>query len=184
MDEEIKDIKIEENDDEDMPGKADLADKYKKLKNNLKTCQTERADYLSGWQRAKADYVNLKRDNEKEKQDLVKWSREGLLHELLPLADSFDLAMSNREVWEQAPENWRKGIEYIHNQLQVIFRDNGLEVINPLGEKFDHNLHHCLATIETEDETKIDKVLEVLKKGYVMNGKVVRPAQVKVGEKK
>ncbi|KKR13712.1 MAG: Protein GrpE [Candidatus Woesebacteria bacterium GW2011_GWA1_39_21b] len=156
-------------------------DKLKKLRAELKSIQTERAEYLAGWQRAKADYLNLKREADKEKQDLAKFAREGLLHELLPLADSFDLAMNNRETWEQAPPNWRQGVEYIYSQLQVILRDNGLEPIDPLSEKFDPIKHHCLATIETDKVEDDDKVLEVLKKGYIMNGKVVRPAQVKVG---
>lgn len=159
-----------------------LADKLKKLRVELKATQKEKTEYLEGWQRAKADYLNLKREAEKEKQDLAKWAREGLLHELLPLADSFDMAMANREAWEAAPANWRQGIEYIYSQLQVILRENGLEPIDPLGDKFDPVSHHCLATIPTDNEADDDKVLEVLKKGYIMNGKVVRPAQVKVGK--
>ncbi|MFA6416160.1 MAG: nucleotide exchange factor GrpE [Candidatus Paceibacterota bacterium] len=172
--EETGEIEFDETD-------GNLRDKLKKLRAELKEVQSERAEYLAGWQRAKADYVNLKREAEKEKQDLAKWAREGLLHELLPLADSFDMAMANREAWEAAPANWRQGIEYIYSQLQVILRDNGLEPIDPLGEKFDPAIHHCLATITTDNEADEDKVLEVLKKGYIMNGKVVRPAQVKVG---
>jgi len=161
---------------------GNLADKLKKLRAELKATQKEKTEYLSGWQRSKADYLNLKREAEKEKQDLAKWAREGLLHELLPLADSFDLAMANREVWESAPVNWRQGIEYIYSQLQVILRDNGLEPIDPLGAQFDPILHHCLATVPVDNEADEDKVLEVLKKGYIMNGKVVRPAQVRVGK--
>ncbi|MCX6712167.1 MAG: nucleotide exchange factor GrpE, partial [Candidatus Vogelbacteria bacterium] len=87
----------------------------------------------------------------------------------------------NKEAWEQAPENWRKGIEYIYNQLQTIFRDHGVEEISPkVGEKFNHAEQEPIGTIETKEESEDDEIAEVIKKGYKLHGKIVRPASVKV----
>lgn len=158
--------------------------KIKKLRGELKVSQTEKGEYLAGWQRAKADYINLKNTTEKEHSEILKYAKESLLLDLIPLADSFEMAFGNKEVWNQAPENWRKGIEYIYSQLTSIFKDNGLDTLNPDPHTpFDPQFHESIGTIEGDMEDD-GKVLEVIKKGYQMAGKVVRPAQVKVGHTK
>jgi len=175
------DIEFEENNEDRAPEMADLADKTKKIKAELKACHSERAEYLAGWQRAKADYLNLKKEHESNRHEIGKWAKEGVLTDLFTIADSFELAFGNKEAWEQAPENWRKGIEYIYNQLQNIFRDHGVEEISPkVGDKFNHAEQEPVGTVEAENETEDDEITEVIKKGYKLHGKVVRPASVKV----
>lgn len=175
------DFELEENTEDRAPEAADLAGKMKKLKTELKACHSERSEYLAGWQRSKADYLNLKKEHESNRQEVSKWAKEGILSDLFNIADSFEMAFGNKEAWEQAPENWRKGIEYIYNQLQTIFRDHGVEIINPkLGNKFDPSEQEPIGTIETTNEEEDDEIVEIIKKGYKMNGKIVRPASVKV----
>src|SRR3989344_3736977 len=94
----------------------------KKLREKLKVSQSERQEYLEISQRLKADYVNLKRDEAKLREVSVKYAQEDLLLELIELADSFELAMANRETWEAVPENWRRGIEHIYGKLAAIFK--------------------------------------------------------------
>lgn len=187
-----EEIKIEANSDADAGQNDDLsfdeadgqiADKFKKLQAELKACDEERREYLAGWQRAKADYINLKKDLDKERGDYGRLARESVLHELLPLADSFELAFANKTAWQEAPANWRQGVEYIYQQLQSIFQHYGLEIIDPLHQPFNPEQHESLGFIAGE-ETDEGRVLEVLKKGYILGGKVLRPAQVKVGEVK
>lgn len=157
--------------------------KTKDLRSALAKATTEKAEYLAGWQRAKADYINLKNSEEKARQEMVKYAKEGLVVELLPLADSFDMAFANKTVWEQAPENWRKGIEYIYSQLTSILQDNGVEtILPPLGSALDPQIHETIGTISTEDPKQDGMILEVVKKGYILQGKLIRPAQVKTGE--
>jgi len=176
----VGDIRFEENTEDRAPEAADLAGKFKKLKAELKACQTERAEYLAGWQRAKADYLNLKKEVEENRGEVAKWAKEGVLADLFSIADSFEMAFGNKEAWEQAPENWRKGIEYIYNQLQTIFRDHGVEEINPkLGNKFDHNEQESIGTVPTENEKEDDEIAQVIKKGYKLHGKIIRPASIK-----
>lgn len=181
---------IDENDHEDITldptdheGVEEVsAAKLKKLREELKKTQTEKGDYLAGWQRAKADYINLKNTEDKNRGDIVRFAKEGLLTELIPLADSFDMAMGNKVAWEQAPENWRRGIEYIYNQLTSIFKDNGLEMLIPKpGDPFDPNVHESIGLIPTEDQKQDGTILEVVTKGYILQGKIIRPAGVKTG---
>ncbi len=180
--EEISDdISFEENSEDDVLNSGDFADKLKKLKSELKACKTEKAEYLDGWQRAKADYLNLKKETEENRGEITKWAKEGVLADLFTIADSFEMAFGNKETWEQAPENWRKGIEYIYSQLQGILRDHGVEEICPrIGEKFNHEQEHSIGTVPAESDEEDDIIAEIVKKGYKLHGRVVRPASVKV----
>jgi molecular chaperone GrpE len=176
-----EDFELEENFEDRAPEMADISDKTKKIKIELKACQAERSEYLDGWQRAKADYLNLKKENEENKHEISKWAKEGVLTDLFTLADSFEIAFGNKEAWEQAPENWRKGIEYIYSQLQTILRDHGVEEISPkIGDKFNPSEQEPAATIEASTEEEDDEIVEVIKKGYRLHKKIVRPASVKV----
>jgi len=174
-------FELEENLEDHVPENSSLSDKLKKLREELKICQADKTEYLAGWQRAKADYLNLKRQGEEDKKLTSQWVKEGILSDLLTIADSFELAFGNKEAWEQAPENWRKGIEYIYNQLQNIFRDHKLEEINPpIDTNFNPQEHDPIATVETGKPEEDDKIIEIIKKGYKLNEKIIRPASVKV----
>ena len=156
-------------------------EQLKKLKTKLKTCETERQEYLTGWQRSRADYVNLKSSEEKAKHEIVKQAEAKLLLDFLKVADSFELAVANKEAWAKLPDNWRQGMEYVHAQLLAALKDHGVKEINPLRQTFDPHKAHSLGLVETPDEKMDNIVLEVLKKGYELHGRVIRPAQVKVG---
>ena len=160
-----EDFELEENLEDRTPEMTDITSKTKKIKLELKACQSEKSEYLAGWQRAKADYMNIKKEGEENRNEISKWAKEGVLTDLFTIADSFEIAFGNKEAWEQAPENWRKGIEYIYGQLQTIFRDHGVEEISPkVGEKFNPAEQEPMATVETEEEKDDDKIAEVIKK--------------------
>ncbi|MEK7136016.1 MAG: nucleotide exchange factor GrpE [Patescibacteria group bacterium] len=160
----------------------EFADKIKKLQAKLKLTEEEKKGNLSGWQRAKADYSNLKANTDREKTELSAFIRAGVIEDFLPLADSFEMAMANKEVWEAVPENWRKGVEYIYQQLENIFSSNGIKSINPVGLTFDPTEHESIDIIETNITEEDNKVLIVAKLGYKLGEKILRPAQVKIGK--
>jgi molecular chaperone GrpE len=118
---------------------------------------------------------------EAEKATIVKFANEDLLLELVELADNFELAFQNQAGWESVPENWRKGVEYIYSKLTNLFRRFNLEEINPRGEHFEPARCHSLMSVDTHKKEEDNIVLEVVQKGYILNGRLVRPAQVKVG---
>src|SRR3990167_735416 len=83
-------------------GEDKLEDKIKVLKEELKICLKDKQDYLAGWQRAKADFINARKDLEKEKQEFVKFAKQELLFELLSSADGFEAAFDNPEFLKPA----------------------------------------------------------------------------------
>ena len=143
--------------------------KIKKIKSKLKACEKERTEYLTGWQRAKADLINFKKEQEKKNSDLFKFANENLILEILPVLDSFEQAMKHFK---------DEGIRQLYNQLLSILKSNNLEEIKAVGEKFNPELH------EAVEEVKGKKgiIIKQDQKGYKLNGKVIRPSKVKVGK--
>jgi len=154
--------------------------KEKKLREKLTACLKEKQEYLEGWQRTKADFVNARKEEEEKRKGLKDFANEGLLQDLIPVLDSFDMAFANKEAWGAVDETWRKGIEYIHSQFHTILDNYGVIIINPEGEKFDHEKHNALELIDTDDESKDDMIESVLQNGYQLKDRVIRPANVKV----
>jgi molecular chaperone GrpE len=168
------DITIEEDD-------GNTQATINKLRTRLKQSETERQQYLDGWQRMKADFVNAQRIAEEDRKKILKFAKEDVLQELLPVLDSFEMAFSHKESWEKADKVWRDGMERVHNQLLSILSANGLEEFNPLGETFDPAAHIAVQSVPARAAADDHTVMAVLQKGYRLNGKVVRPAKVAVG---
>lgn len=156
-------------------------DSIAKLKDKLHVCLGERQEYLTGWQRSKADFVNARKEEEKHRAEFVAFSKEGVLSELLPVLDSFELAMANKASWESVDATWRKGVEYIYQQLKSVLEAHGLTALYPVGQKFDPNQHDAIEKVKTERQEDDGTVTEVLQSGYALNGRIVRHSKVKVG---
>jgi len=164
-----------ENDDIVIETDIDLttsADVEKKLRERLKQAETKAKEYLDGWQRAQANFVNLRRRDEETKVEFIKFANLSLVEELIPVLDSFNIALSLGH----------KDFEPLYNQLAAVLKTNGLEVLDPLNNTFSPHEHEALATVQTEKKEEDHKVLEVLQKGYKLNNRIVRPAKVKIGE--
>lgn len=160
----------------------DNTDLIKKLREKLKVAVEEKQKYLDSWQRDKAEFVNARKRDEEDKKNILKYSEERIVSELIPILDSFDMAMGNKEAWEKADQNWRVGVEYIYSQLLNTLTNHGLVKINPKGELFDPKYHEAVASVSTGRKDENHVVMEVVSYGYSLNGKNIRPAQVKVGE--
>jgi molecular chaperone GrpE len=152
----------------------------KKLREKLKKTTEEKQEYLAGWQRAKADLINSKRDFDEQKKDFVKFAKGDLIVQIIPVLDSFDMAFKNTD---GVPEQWLKGVEYIYNQFVSVLEENGVKQINPKsGEDFDINKHNSVEVEKVENKNDSGKIFSVIQKGYSLNDKVLREAKVKVGE--
>lgn len=160
---------------------ADYKVKTDKLKARIKELEKKNADLLDGWQRDKADFINARKRDEEQKLEFMKFSKSDIISELLSVLDSFESAFKNKEAWEKADKNWRMGVEYIHTQLMNIMTQNGLTVLNPLGEKFNHSRDEAVETVKVDDKESDDKILEVVRVGYELHGKELRAPKVKVG---
>ena len=144
----------------------------KKLRERLKSAEGKAKEYLDSWQRAQADFVNLRKRDEEAKGEFVKFATADVVRDLIPILDSFHHAISHGE----------KGVEPIYKQMLKTLKEHGLEETNPIGKVFDPKDHESVGAIKTEEESDDHKILEVLQKGYIMGGKIIRPAKVKIGE--
>lgn len=153
-----------------------------KLKDKLAVALKDKAEYLDGWQRAKADFINTRKRDTELQAEFVKFSNENLISDIIPVLDTFDMAMQNKEAWEKAPAEWRTGVEYIYSQLLGVLQKNGLKQFDPLGQDFDPQFHEAVDTVETKNTEDDGKVFQVLQKGYSLNGKPIRSAKVKISK--
>lgn len=156
-------------------------DNLKKIRERLKKAVEEKQDYLQGWQRAKADFVNFKRDAEERVADSRRYGAAEVIEELIPLLDQFDMAVAAPQ-WNEAPEGFRKGMEGIRKGLHKVLESHGVISYNPIGEPFDPVRHEPLSTAPTNDPKKDQVVVQALQPGYIQNGKILRPAKVVIGE--
>jgi len=150
-----------------------IGKKVVKSKNKLKKCQKEKEEYLAGWQRAKADLINYRKEQEKRIVDYYKFANEGLILEILRVLDSFVLALKHVNGKD------KEGLLQIYNQLKNILKSQGVEEIKAVGEKFNPEFHE--STGETEGGKK-GIVAEELQKGYLLNNKVIRATKVKINK--
>jgi molecular chaperone GrpE len=146
-----------------------------KLNEQIAKLEKERDEYLNGWKRAKADYLNMQKDEMKRAQEIIKFASAELIKELLPVLDSLELSLIATKDQEA-----RKGLEVIYSQLENILNKQGLQKIKALGEKFDPAIHEAM--LQEESDKKSGTILEEMVSGWTLNGKVIRPAKVKIAK--
>lgn len=131
---------------------------------------------------ALAEIQNIKKRNAQEYETLQKYRSQRLVSELIPVLDSFELALSasnnsqNKELL-----NYLKGFELVLMQVNQILESEGVKFIDALGKRFDPNVHEALAQV-TDEKIDNDIVVEQMQKGYILKDRVLRPALVKVNK--
>ena len=128
---------------------------------------------------AKAEGENIRRRAMEDVDKARKYALEKFSGELLAVKDSLDAALN---VANASVESYKDGVELTAKQLASVFEKFNIAEINPLGEKFDPNLHQAISAIEADGEP--NTVLSVLQKGYSLNERVLRPALVTVSKAK
>lgn len=159
-----------------------LQDKLKKLREKLKKCEAEKQEYLSGWQRAKADFINARKDEEENRKEFKKYCEMELALEFLEIADSFDRLMADKENWQKIEENWRRGVENIYTQLMDILENKNIKPMENLGKPFNPEEHESVGEAEVDKEENDNIIMEEIRKGYKMGDKIIRPSKVKIGK--
>ena len=178
------DVRIEADADLDDSVLAEEAagETIKKLRGRLAACAKEKQEYMDKWQRATADFLNVRKRDSEDNERFKKYAAENLMIELLPVLQSFDLAFGNKEAWEKVDKNWRMGVEYIASQLKAVLEANGLKELNPLGQKFDPARDEAAEFEEVSEKDRDQEVLSVIQKGYAFYDRVLKAPKVKVGE--
>ncbi len=182
QDEIIDDVTFVESteDGEELP-KKDVA---KKLREEIKVLQKEKEEYLTGWQRAKADYVNLQKELDSSRVNIAILSKEKMAENLLPALDSFEMAFANKEHWEKIDKDWQDGITSIYQQFISGLQKSGIEKIDQAKILFDPNIHQSISIVDTDDEKNDHTVEKILQVGYRIGDRVIRPAKVTIYEYK
>jgi molecular chaperone GrpE len=141
--------------------------------------KSKKADeYYGHYVRARADLDNFRKRAQRDREDFVKFANEQLLSEIIPIMDNFERAFSAAE---KVPEthNFALGVEMILKQLRDVLARYGAETIDPAGQPFDPAKHHAAEPVLTTEHPD-NTVVEVLHRGYMLNGRVVQPAVVRV----
>jgi molecular chaperone GrpE len=162
-------------------GAAEEVDELTALRRELEEQKAQAAEYLDGWQRARAEFANYKKRIEKEQQDMIQFANGAFITKLLPVMDDFERA------FQTLPPNlmgmtWLEGIVLIQRKLQILFEQEGVAVIETEGQFFDPALHQAI-THEESEEHEEGQIIGEVQKGYKMGDKVLRPSLVRVAKK-
>jgi molecular chaperone GrpE len=131
--------------------------------------------------RQAAEFDNFRKRTQRERVEIINRATSNLINDLLPVLDNFKLAMQQTD--KDAEDSFYKGVTMIQKQLMDALKKHGLEEIQAEGQTFNPEVHEALMS-EATDEHPEDTVIQVLQDGYTLNGRVIRPARVKVAKEK
>jgi len=135
-------------------------------------------EYLNGWKRERADFLNYKKEEAERISSLVKYANEDIIYNLIPILDNFNLAAKH------APKDneLAQGFLMIKKQLEDLLTKEGINPIDSVGKQFDPNLMESIGEISNSQFPIPNTVAEEIQKGYTLNGKLIRPAKVKISK--
>jgi molecular chaperone GrpE len=150
------------------------------LNRELDELKNKANEYLDGWQRSRAEFANYKKRVEREEALAYQNAAGNIFKRYLDVLDDLDRALKNR------PENgdgadWAAGIELIYHKFLNILESEGVKIMHAEGEEFDPNLHEAISHEKVEGVPG-GKIIEVVKQGYFLNDRVLRPAGVRVAK--
>ncbi len=155
-----------------------IEEKLELVQAALEVSEAKASEYLDGWQRAKAEFTNFRKRQERERE-LARFEAVGrVAKRYLPIVDDLERALKGRPAKGDGAA-WSEGIELIYRKLINILEAEGITPIEAEGEMFDPNLHEAVVQSES-DEHESGQVIEVLQAGYKMGDRVLRPATVRI----
>lgn len=131
--------------------------------------------------RLQAELQNMRRRNQKEREDDRKYRSQSLATDLIPVMDNLERALTIEVEGEQG-ENLKKGIEMVMSTFKEAFEKEGIQILEPLNESFDPQFHEAYTSVPAEKGQEPGMVAQVFEKGYTLNGRILRAAKVSVTE--
>ncbi len=180
-DEQLVDTSDTEGESVELEGTAAGAaveEEAQSLEERLGEVEAQAAEYLDGWQRARAELANYKKRVERERAQWEATIRGDVTLSLLPILDDLDRAVENLPA-DVAKHEWANGMVLIQQKLHGQLEALGLSEIEALGQPFNPELHEAV-TQEESDDHESEQVIEVVRKGYMLEDRVIRPALVRV----
>ena len=146
------------------------------LETKLEESTREASELRAMAQRLQADFVNFRRRSEQERDDMLKYFNSGLISKFLPLLDELSMALEHSPA-SSRDDSWIQGVRLIDRSFRALFEAEGVTSIEPTGKPFDPAEHEALGF---QESTKYEEgnVAEVVRPGYNLNGRLLRPAQV------
>ena len=184
---ENKDLKPEETLEEALEEQNEVAegeivevstDDREALEEELTKARSEAAEYLEGWQRARAEFANYKKRVERDQALVYQNAASSVIRRYVEVIDDLERALKNRPQ-EGEGLSWAGGIELIYRKFLAILESEGVTQTDPTGEMFDPNLHEAVTSEDSPDHES-GEIIEVLQKGYLIGDRVLRPAMVRV----
>ena len=173
---------MKQKDDKSKPGKKvnkDVAKAYEQLQVDFDALQTEKLELFETLQRVSADYANFQKRVPKQVSDSVSYEKERLLKSLLPVLDNFEHTINSDQSGDI--DAVMKGVNIVHDQMLDTFKSHGVEPILTESQIFDPSQHEAMLQ-RTEEDKENNLILEEFQKGYVLNGRVIRPSKVIVNK--
>jgi len=164
------------------PGKADPIGEEKStategdLMGKLQEAEKKATENYDKYVRAVAELDNYRKRAIREKADAIKYGNENLLRDILPLVDSVDRALGHADTSDDF-EAFKQGLKMLHEQLLCCLKKNGVEIIDTAGKDFDPNVHEAMLQVAS-DEHETGKVVNEFERGYLLNGRLLRPSKV------
>jgi len=149
-----------------------------KLKEEIESLKKKCQEYLDGWKRERADFLNYKKEEFERVEGIIRYANENLILKLLPIVDNFYLAEASIPL-ALKEDKWIEGFLQIKKQILDFLKKEGVERIKTVGEKFDPRFMEAVEEKEGEEE---GIVVEEVQAGYTLYGKLIRPAKVRVGK--
>ncbi len=159
-------------------GEGEVADDLETLCKQLEEVRAKEAEYLDGWQRARAELSNARKRFQREQQGAYANAKADMLVRLLPVIDDFERAFADLPD-ELSDHTWIQGIKLVQQKAQGILAQEGVEPIDAAGQEFDP-LWHQAVTHEPSEEVPEGQVIAEMQKGYSMGDRVLRPSMVRV----
>ncbi|MDD9147600.1 MULTISPECIES: nucleotide exchange factor GrpE [unclassified Sporolactobacillus] len=177
---EVQDRHEEASDEKaaDQPDAQLLAEQVEELTAEIGSLKKEKEDLKNRLLRAQADFENYRKRTNKEKADARKYRAQDLTSDLLEILDNFKRALDVETASEDGAA-LKKGMEMVLNRFEAALKKEGVEEIDSLGKPFDPNFHQAVMQEESQ-EHESGTVIQVLQAGYTLNGRILRPAMVKV----
>lgn len=144
----------------------------------LEAALAKAEENLDGWMRAQAEFVNYRKRMERDRVQLRDDQTAEVIFKYLEVVDDLALALKNRPAEGEGAE-WGNGIELIYRKLMTILENEGVTPMEAEGETFDPNLHEAISQEESSDHES-GQIIEVLKEGYLIGGRVLRPSLVRI----
>ena len=164
-----------------VPEKAAADTAEETIEQQLEKAQDTIKDYWEQMMRLRAEIENNRKRADRDIENAHKYALKNFVENLLPIIDSMEMGQTAAAADNATLESIREGTALTMNMFVQVLEKNGLEQIDPLGEKFDPERHQAISMTEAEN-AESNSVIEVMQKGFLLNDRLVRPAMVVVAK--